>query len=173
MLWKKEPKWMLERASQVEANFAKRAKVSTMATIYFGPYQDIAPEWNASKHALILTGPAGFGKTQWARWWCDHNGGYLYCKGKIEKSIKSYTNEKCIIFDDATVPTGFDINDWNSLLDVENGGEMQFRHTNACIPPGVIRIWIRNSSAPLWGADPDGALERRVYRVYARGADDL
>lgn len=164
-LWEKEPKWMLERASIVEANFTKRAKGVAVARPYYGPHWNRFPEWDSSKHTLIVTGKAGTGKTQWAKYIAEHFGGYLYVKGKMERALKNYNNEKVIIFDDSTVPVQFDINDWNSLLDVENGGEMQFRHANASIPPGVIRIWLRNENGVMWGSDPDGALERRVFHV--------
>lgn len=163
ILWEKMPKWMLEKAAQVEKNFKRRKTVPHEPRIYYGPYiKDciigLRPGWNMNTQSLEVVGPPGIGKTQWAKYFCNHHGGFFYCKGTLE-CLKHYSNESWIIFDDVEV----DLKDCNALLDVEAGGSIPARYYDSVLPGGVKRIFLHNGTIHFTGHT--GAIDRRKFTI--------
>jgi len=157
-LWDAQPKFMLQYAKTAEANFrTKSARPSEL--IFLGPTLPF-PEWNQLK-ALILVGSSGLGKTQAAMNFCRHNGGYFYVKGRCDR-LKHYNGAPWIILDDIEPERTWQVNDWCSLLDVENGGSVHFRNAPATIPGNVGRILITNGDVEI---PDDPKIYRRIFKV--------
>ena len=95
---------MCVNGHNIERNLKRKLDTSKfVAKLYYGPYLDKAPkDWDRDTQTLLVTGDIGVGKTQWARWFCEHDGGYFYCKNSIE-SLKHWKGQPWIIFDDIDV----------------------------------------------------------------------
>lgn len=162
-LWAKKPRDMLLHGAQIESGLHKRLKVDN-SVIYPGPFKFQIGDWDYMKKSLIIEGLPGLGKTQFAKYICNHMfGGYLYCSGSLRK-LRSYTNEGAIIFDDLTLNDDF--HDYRTLFDIEGGGTIQVSPSGLYdyeLPAGVPRIFIHNGD--LQYEDPYRRLERRIQRV--------
>lgn len=166
--WEEAQEYILNKKPRDFALYGKRLKenwemVNTpprTSVVYCGPYKPF-PSWDKSK-SLVLTGKAGMGKTQHAKWYCAQNGGFYYVKGRMDK-LKHYDGSPWIIFDDIVIPDNWKQWDINALVDVENGGELPFRYGNADIPGGVMRIFITNGQLCL--PDQYGDVARRIEHV--------
>jgi len=163
-LWQKEPMEMCKNAHNIINNINKRLRSVFPRTIYEGPYQRhfYPAHWNPKTHSLLITGPAGVGKTQFAKYiFGDHE----YVKGSLE-GLRRCTFTKPIIFDEISM-LGKDPEQSKEITDVENGGTISMRYNDVEIPPGVPRIFLHNISHPF--RDPNNAVyDRRVisYRPW-------
>lgn len=164
LLWEAEPKWMLQHAKVAKMNFEQRDQGREKGIQYYGPWPKI--EWEPER-TLVLRGPAGCGKTQWAKWFARHSypGEWLYVKGPIDKAKTHYHGQKCIIFDDLSPFEKWGVNDWCSLFDCENGGSVNLRNAPLDLEPGV-RILIDNGDI-VW--PEDNKLKRRIHIYNVEG----
>lgn len=157
MLWEAEPKWMLQHAKVAKVNFEQRKQVSEKGIVYYGPWPKI--EWDPSR-TLVLRGPAGCGKTQWAKYLARHSGAeWLYVKGPVDKAKSYYHGQQMLIFDDISPFEKWTVNDWCSLFDTENGGSVNLRNSPLDLDPGA-RILIDNDDI-VW--PDDDKLKRRLH----------
>lgn len=163
-LWETVPAEMCKHAHLIEANLAKRMRVALEPVRYPGPYpQTWYPKdlWDPTTHSLLLTGPPGIGKTQFARYLlgdCD------YVKGTLE-NLRKCRFDKSILFDEIhMLGPNVDPEQSKEITDVENGGTIQMRHKDVSIPPGVPRIFVSNFERPF--RDPSQAVYgRRVVTL--------
>lgn len=164
ILWEREPKFMLQHGEQCERNWKRRKTAGARDLVFYGPAWRGPDEWDPSKKALIITGAAGAGKTQWALDWARRNGGtYLKC-GHYQK-IKGYKDQRCLIFDDACASlNNQDVSTWISLTDVEQERDLRVLHGCVSVPAGVPKIFLTNGAlAP--NDNSSGAVKRR-YMVW-------
>jgi len=159
-LWQREPKTMLLQGHQVELNMVKRFKVEYVHAQYTGPYPVcFYPRvWDMSRHSLLILGPPGIGKTQFARYLlgdCD------YIKGTYETGLKMISFTKPIVFDEINM-LHRDPELSKELTDVENGGTIPCRYKDVIIPPGVPRIFVNNFRC---FRDPHNAVYGRRLQV--------
>lgn len=160
-LWKKRPREMMLHGKNIIENLTNAKKPKVMARIFNGPFMDI--QWTNYSHTLILEGEPGVGKTQWARWWGAHHGGYFYCKGSLE-CLRHYNNEAVVIYDDIDIEK-YDKLKWDDIFDVENGGTIAgMRYKDITVPPGP-KIWLQNPGMPRI-PDP-------YKRIYGRRVTEL
>lgn len=163
LLWREEPKFMLQYACNAEKNFKRRRLATEKGAVYYGPWPPI--EWDPSR-TLVLRGPAGCGKTQWAKYLARHmSEDYCYVKGPVDKLKKIYHGQEVIIFDDISPFEKWTVNDWCSLFDTENGGSVNLRTAPADLAPGV-RILIDNDDI-VW--PDDNKLKRRLHIYNVEG----
>lgn len=162
ILWAKRPRDMMLAGDKIEKNLINIKKAKIMPTLYYGPYRNITWAWNMT---LILEGPPGVGKTQWAKWWGAHNGGYFYCKKSLE-ALKYWKGEPVIIYDDIAWNNGDYLDD---LFDVETGGNFKSRYKDTYVPPGP-KIWLQNPGIVI--PDPIGRIYGRRSEVQYWEADD-
>lgn len=133
-----------------ESAYKRRRYTAPQPILYYGPYNHIeisAKIETAFKDnmSVVVRGPSGWGKTQFIRYTLAHmNAHYFYCKGSIQ-GMKNYRDENVIFFDDISV-MGDDLMKWNTLMDVENGGQMRVLYGTAEILPGVKRIFLTNAA---------------------------
>ena len=153
LLIKKRPADVAKHGEQIERNLKKFMTSAYSAPLYYGPFPYvILPEWNPYTHALLLFGEPGTQKTQFARYIMAHNfGDYDYIKGHHEK-VKALSGTKPFIHDEVYMlecdkfnPPG----NSREITDVENGGTIVCRGSNADIPPGLPRIFISNLEHPF------------------------
>jgi hypothetical protein len=150
-LWENEPMRMSTQGEQIKRNLGGRfPSVKLGPSRFDGPWMEIAPEdWNRDQQTLVITGDPGHGKTQWAKYFCDHDGGFFYCKRSLA-SLKHYKGEPWIIFDDIEVEMYQDkgFRNWACCFDIADGDEVcgpGIRiDAGLTIPPGVKKIWLRN-----------------------------
>jgi len=167
LLWREEPKFMLQYANTAELNFKRRKCAGEKGIMYYGPWPKVLYDWDP-KHTLVLRGPAGVGKTQVARYLARHmsNGGdYCYVKGPVDKLKKIYHGQDFIVFDDISPFEKWTVNDWCSLFDTENGGSVNLRTAPADLAPGA-RILIDNGDI-VW--PDDNKLRRRLHIFNVKG----
>ena len=159
-LWEEQPKWMLEKAHLAEENFRKKQR-KAVGTTYTGPWNVLPPqEWDRQKECLWIRGVAGTGKTQWAKYFMAHYADeYCYIKGPIDKGKSFYMGRGGIIFDDIVPFEKWSINDWCSLMDVENGGSVNLRNRPLDLEPGP-RVLIDNNDLEM---PDDPKIARRVF----------
>jgi len=148
-LWEHEPKSMCVNGHNIERNLKRKLDASKFAaTLYYGPYRFEPPaDWDDSKQTLLVTGDVGIGKTQWARHYAEHNGGYFYCKGSLE-ALKHYKGQPWIIYDDIKVAK-YNFDCWSDVFDVSDGGAIEARYGDIMIPPGVKKIWLQNPTVQI------------------------
>lgn len=164
-LWENEPKSMLLHGHNIERNVRRKLDINKLSPrLYYGPYRFKAPaDWDRDKQTLLVTGPVGTGKTQWARYFCDHQGGYFYCKSSLE-CLKHYKGQPWIIFDDINV-TKYNFDCWADVFDVNDGGAIPARYGDIIIPPGVKKIWLQNPSVQIKDAHNRVLHNRRSYEI--------
>jgi len=165
LLQREDPKFLLQYGHQAERNWKRRKLAVPTATIYCGPY----PQWwytFMEKHtwgkAMVIKGPPGIHKTQFLKYWTAHDGGYFYAKGKAKDQLRRAcgSSYKYLILDDASkMINDLDGDDQNSVLDVENGGDITARNKDVYLPPSR-RIIIANRKLE-WREDSFPELKRR------------
>jgi len=164
ILWQREPKFMLQYGESCERNWKRRKTTGARDLVFYGPAWRGPDEWDPSKQALIIEGPAGTGKTQWALDWARRYGGtYLKC-GHYQK-IKGYKDQRCLIFDDACASLNSqDVSTWISLTDVEQERDLRVLHGCVSIPAGVPKIFLTNGE--LKPNDNSAGAVKRRYMVW-------
>jgi len=160
-LWATETKEMCVRGTQIEDNIRKRKRTSFEAPLYHGPWpKSYFPDYDAKTHSLLLHGPPGIGKTQFARYWLAHSfGEHGYAKRSIE-SLKKIDVTKPFIFDEVYMIDD-DPQESREITDVENGGSLKARYGNVDIPPGIPRVFVSNYERPFKNPQ-DAVYGRRV-----------
>lgn len=148
-LWENEPKSMCVNGHNIERNLKRKLDTSKFKPkLYYGPYLDKAPaDWERDTQTLLVTGDIGAGKTQWARWFCEHDGGYFYCKGSLEM-LKHWKGQPWIIFDDIDVAR-YNFDCWADVFDVNEGGAITCRYGDILIQPGIKKIWLQNPTVQI------------------------
>ncbi len=169
-LWEHEPKYMMTYGSQAERNFNCKRRKQFKVTIYYGPYPedwyDMFDKWDKRK-SMNWIGDPGCGKTQWIHYYLKHLGlTYFRVKGSLA-GLKHWNGEQVLLFDD--LEPRDDFKDWNSLLDVEQGGSIDCKgYTGVVeIPGGIKRIFIHNGQ--FQPPDIYGSLKRRMECWETRG----
>lgn len=164
-LWEHEPKQMVLHGHNIERNLRRKLDASKFAyTPYYGPYRFQAPaDWDRNTQTLLVTGDVGIGKTQWARWFCEHEGGYFYCKGSLE-CLKHYKGEPWIIYDDIKVGK-YNFDCWGDVFDVFDGGAIEARYGDIQIKPGVKKIWLQNPTVQIKDAYNRVLNGRRSFEI--------
>ena len=165
MLWQTRPEDMCKHGGSIEENLRRFLGVKHAQKRYDGPYaEEFYPkDWNPETHALLIVGPAGLGKTQFARYLlgdCD------YIKGDLEP-LRACRFDKPLLFDEVNM---LDKHPEQSkeISDVENGGTIQMRYKNVRIPGGIKRIFVHNIEHPF--RNPSNAVYgRRVHTHIING----
>jgi hypothetical protein len=142
----------LRFGQSMERNLRRRLETPRTAILYYGPYVAswFPIDWEPYRHSLLIWGPAGVNKTQFARYLLSHMvGEYDYIKGSHE-SAKHLSMRRPFIHDEIKC-LGDKCPPENSreITDVENGGEVECRNSNVSIPPGLPRIFISNLAFPF------------------------
>lgn len=160
-LWATETKDMCVRGVQIEDNIRKRKRTPFEAPVYHGPWpKSYFPDYDAKTHSLLLHGPPGIGKTQFARYWLAHSfGEHGYAKRSVE-SLKKIDVTKPFIFDEVYMIDD-DPQESREITDVENGGSLKARYGNVDIPPGIPRVFVSNYERPFKNPQ-DAVYGRRV-----------
>ena len=159
VLWRKRPQLMCERAHNIEANIRKRMKSEHPQVRFNGPFlKEFYPtDWDPATHSLLLVGPPGIGKTQFARYLLGDN---HYIKGSLD-SLKEVSFEKPLLFDEICMLER-NAEESKEITDVQNGGGIHLRHKDVQIPPGIPHIFCHNMMFPF--RDPHNAVYgRRVH----------
>ena len=153
---------MLQYGDSCERNWKRRKTTGARDIIFYGPSKRGPSEWDPSKQALIVTGAAGIGKTQWALDWARHNGGtYLKC-GHYQK-LRSYKDQRVIIFDDADASLNEkDYSTWIGLTDVEQERDLRVLHGCVSVPACIPKIFLSNGDIRP-NDNSAGAVKRRVF----------
>ena len=148
-LWSTETKEMCVRGAQIEDNIRKRKRAPYEAPLYYGPWpKAYFPEYDPKTHSLLLWGPPGIGKTQFARYYLAHTvGEHGYAKRSVE-SLKKLDVSQPFIFDEVYLVED-DPQESREITDVENGGSLKARYGNVEIPPGVPRVFVSNYEHPF------------------------
>ena len=162
LLWKEKPEDMCKHGERIEANLRKKIGSTVhQQKRYEGPYPvEFYPKgWNPDTHALLLVGPPGLGKTQYARYLlgtCD------YIKGRLDNPVfRECQFDKPLLFDEINMLDA-DPEQSKEVTDVENGGTINLRYKNVSIKPGIRRVFVHNIEHPF--RNPNGAVYgRRVH----------
>ncbi len=164
-LYEHEPKHMAINGHNIERNVRRRLDAAKFEyRPYYGPYQFQAPaDWDCDTQTLLITGEVGIGKTQWARYYAEHHGGYFYCKDSLE-CMKHYKGESWIIYDDIKVGK-YNFDCWAGVFDVADGGSISQRYADIQIKPGVKKIWLQNPTVQIKDAYRRVLNGRRSYEV--------
>ena len=155
-LWQERPRDMSLSAHNMIPNLNNHFAPVHEQKRYYGPYPhyfypgDIVDDefvhtpFDPDTHSLLLTGPPGIGKTQFARYLlgdCD------YVKGSLGQ-LKGVKYDKPLLFDEINTLT-MDPEASKELTDVENGGSFHMRYNDPVIPPGIRRIFCHNLEFPF------------------------
>lgn len=157
ILWSELPQDMAKHGHNIEENLRKKLKPEIPPAIqFYGPFDKkfYPPEdWNPKTHSLLIIGPAGIGKTQFAKYYF---GDFEYYKSSPER-LKDATFEKPLILDEFNyLPR--DPEQSKEITDVISGGTLAARYKDIVIPPGVPRIFLSNFRC---FKNPDSAVYER------------
>lgn len=170
-LWEKRPRDMALSAHNIEENLRKKFKPPVLQKRFYGPFphyfypgqivedQFVHADFDPTTHSLLLVGPPGIGKTQFARYMlgdCD------YVKSKLE-TLRTCRFDKPILFDEVCMlGAKIDPEESKEITDVENGGTIKARYKDIAIPCGIKRIFCTNMEHPF--RNPNEAVYgRRVH----------
>lgn len=118
-------------------------------------------DWNAATHSLVLEGPAGCGKTTWAKVHCAKPA--LWVRHPDALNLLR-PHHRSIIFDDMCFKHQPPATQ-KSLTDVIDIAHVHIRYRYVVIPPGISRIFTCNEYPfAEEGAHAD-AIGRRLKRV--------
>lgn len=138
---------MLTYGATAEKNFNSKRRKEFVVTVYPGAYLKgfwhMMNSWDQQKSLNWVRVP-GAGKTQFIYQWLAWQGlTYHRVKGSLA-GLKHWNGESVLLFDDLE-PRG-NFQDWNSLLDVEQGGAIDCKGYAGVveIPGGIKRIFIHN-----------------------------
>ena len=162
-LWEHKTQDMCKHGEAIERNVRRRMAPEVVYYPYNGPYEHWC-DWDHSKFSLLIWGPAGGGKTQYARWLLAHKfGGYTYVK-KSHEELKKISFEKPLLFDEVYL-IDKEAEMSREITDVENGGSVACRNADVLIPPGVPRVFLSNYQYPF--KNPREAVYgRRLMSLY-------
>ena len=159
-LWTVVPKDMALHGVNIERNITTRmAPPLPTGKVWFGPYPEkfYPIGWNADTHALLLTGPPGLNKTQFAKYYL-HGASYIK---KDPERIRNLDFSKPFIFDEVYM-LDRNADDSREITDVVDGGTIGARYSGITIPPGVQRIFISNYAHPFKNPN-ESVYGRRVF----------
>lgn len=121
ILWKEKPREMLLHGENIESNLRKKLKPQPPPALqFFGPFEKkfYPPEdWDPTTHSLLILGPPGIGKTQFAKYYF---GEYEYFKSSPER-LKDASWSKPLILDEFNYLTR-DPEQSKEVTDVISGG---------------------------------------------------
>ena len=159
MLIQREPQQYYKYADAIERNWKKSRPQEERGAIFYGPWPKLELP---TDRCLVLTGRPGTGKTQWAKYLARHAGEpWCYLKGALDKGKRIYKPGMTVIYDDITPYEKWTVNDWCSLFDTNEGGQVNLRHAPLELDAG-LRILCMNDDL-TW---PEHAkLQRRLHIV--------
>ncbi|AXH73085.1 MAG: Rep catalytic domain protein [Circoviridae sp.] len=117
-------------------------------------------DWDMNQQSLLVIGPTGCGKTEWAKSFVTHHLEKTYLRITHIDGLKKYNGEDFIIYDDLSfkhLPRETNIH----LAEVRNARDIHCRHAVAPIPPGICNIFLANEYPFL--ADHHSAIDRRLF----------
>lgn len=170
-LWQTETQAMCKSGNMIASNIASRMAVPPAPKLFYGPFplwmHEKLIDWDPTESSLLLTGPPGQGKTQFARYIMAHQYGQYNFVKKNHEDLKDLPNIKLpLLFDEVNFHHR-EPDESKEITDVENGGSIHCRFKSVTIPPGVPRIFLSNEPTPFH--DPHGAVyQRQPPRVIAR-----
>lgn len=142
LLLEQKPELYFKFGQQIKRNFEAQLPPVDRGILYYGPWPKL--DIDMASRTLVLSGKAGTGKTQWAKYIAKHLGEkWIYVKGCLDKAKRVYEPGMTVIFDDIVPYEKWTVNDWASMFDVENGGSINLRNCPLCLDPG-FRIFIHN-----------------------------
>lgn len=166
-LWEKQPQEMVKYGHNIERNLRRRIDtVSKPALRWYGPYLPQAIQnWKPDEQTLVVVGPVGRGKTQWAKYFAEHSGKrWCYVKNSIEALKHQWKpGVELVIYDDIGIEKYQNSSgagkhdDWGDVFDITDGGSINFRGGSEFqMPPGVWKMWLTNPDR--WNSllDPGG-----------------
>lgn len=159
-LWREKPQDMVKFGHNIERNLRRRIDtVSGTDRRYRGPYiQAPGADWDPDQQTLVVVGPPGIGKTQWAKYFAEHSGRkWIYIKNSIEGlKHKWVPGVELIIFDDISIEKYQDKGkkDWSDIFDINEGGSIHMRNVDFEMPAGVHKMWLCNQDR--WDTLLDG-----------------
>lgn len=159
MLLEREPAQFYKYGDAIERNWKKSKPQEERGAIFYGPWPNLELP---SDKCLVMTGRPGTGKTQWAKYLARHAGvPWCYLKGALDKGKKIYKPGMTVIYDDITPYEKWTVNDWCSMFDTNEGGQVNLRHAPLELDAG-LRILCMNDDL-TW---PEHAkLQRRLHIV--------
>jgi hypothetical protein len=174
MLWQTRTEDMCKQGDRIEENLRRRMTTKATEPRYDGPYpSEFYPtDWKPETHSLLIVGPPGLNKTQFAKYLLRHMyGDYDYVKGDLEP-LKKCRWDKPILFDEVHMLGSdrkyVDPEQSKEITDVENGGTIHMRFKNVSIPPGVKRVFVHNKLHPFRNPS-DAVYGRRVHTHVING----
>jgi len=120
-----------------------------------------ALDWNPRTHALVITGPAGCGKTSWAK---QHAPKPTLFVRHLDSLNLLQTHHQSIIFDDLSYQHLTPATQ-KYLVDLTDIAEIHLRYRVAKIPPRLTRIFTANEFPFLSTGIHADAIARRIKEI--------
>lgn len=164
-LWANAPADMCKFGDRIAENVHKRMRTAPPeGKVWDGPYHEsyYPKDWDHTTHSLLLWGPPGANKTQFAKYYLWQLTGVkpTYIKGGHEQ-LRHIDYSKPFIHDEVYL-VDKDAHLSREITDVVDGGCLTARNKDINIPPGVPRIFISNYEHPF--CNPQSAVYgRRVH----------
>lgn len=154
------PKDYLIHKDRIETNIRKLSRKRKRVHIFKddGRFKDVEQGWDQKK-SLLLVGPSGVGKTEWAKTFMHKLNKSFIMINHLD-GLKRYNDEDCIIFDDMNfshLPRTSAIH----IAETINPQDIHCRHSIAHLPGGIIKIFTSNYQ-DIFPPDPAGAISRRL-----------
>lgn len=156
------PKEYTLQKVRVEENLRAMGKKSRGLRYQLDQFQDVAEGWKREEKALLLHGPSGTGKTEYARALIGEGGLLVRHMDQLKKLSEDTTG---IVFDDMSFlhwPREAVIH----LLDLNNESGINVKHGCVEIPAGMPRVFTHNYDRfSVFPACDAGAIDRRVFCI--------
>lgn len=150
-------------------NAVQRSLILTNPNLFQNRYKDFEVnseiiDWlqnHMHKTTLVLLGPSGFGKTEFAK--SIFNNPLLVRHTEQLKNLEH--NHDGIIYDDFDFSSNT-TEEVIKILDLENDSTVNVKHSAAIVPSLLPRIITSNKeSHEIFPKDPHGAIKRRTFTV--------
>lgn len=153
------------RHGAIKAYFANLWALRAQPRLYYGPWRGDPEEigWNKDTHSLLLFGPPGVGKTEFAKSILQLFGEYLHITEKNGLKDFDMNIHKGILFDDMDFKEETDAFQ-KAITDPNNKADIRILYQSVSIPAGVARIFTANTAAIF--KDEYGAIYDRRVKVY-------
>lgn len=140
-----DPEGYVVRHNNIKAMLTALWAVRVRPVVYYGPYKiNVFDHWNPETHSVLLVGPPGSGKTEYAKFILDGFGPFLHITNINGLKDFDQLYHVGILFDDMDFKEETDAQQ-KGLTDPNNPASIRILYQSVQIPAGIKRVFTANT----------------------------